>query len=83
MINARIHDGDFVFIKMQSIVRNGEIAAVAIDDEATLKRFYYYPERRMIILKPENSKYEDMIFVGDELKRIRVLGKAVCFQGNL
>ena len=40
MINARIHDGDIVFIHRQDVVENGEIAAVAIDDEATLKRFY-------------------------------------------
>ena len=39
MINARIMDGDVVFIRRQPVVENGEIAAVAIDDEATLKRF--------------------------------------------
>lgn len=44
MINARIHDGDIVFIHRQDVVENGEIAAVVInhDSEATLKRFYYY-----------------------------------------
>ena len=47
MINARIHDGDIVFIHRQDVVENGEIAAVVInhDSEATLKRFYYYQER--------------------------------------
>ena len=47
MINARIMDGDIVFIKKQPMVENGEIAAVVInhDSEATLKRFYYYQER--------------------------------------
>ena len=40
MDNARIMDGDIVFIRQQPEVENGEIAAVAIDDEATLKRFY-------------------------------------------
>ena len=42
MINARIHDGDIVFIRKQDIVANGEIAAIIIEEEATLKRFYYY-----------------------------------------
>ena len=42
MIDARIHDGDVVFIKKQPEVENGEIAAVEIDGEATLKRFYAY-----------------------------------------
>lgn len=41
MIGARIYDGDIVFIKKQPIVENGEIAAVLIGDEATLKRVYY------------------------------------------
>ena len=38
MIGARIYDGDIVFIRKQEMVNNGEIAAVMIDDEATLKR---------------------------------------------
>ena len=41
MINARIMDGDIVFIRKQPTVNNGQIAAVIIDDEATLKRVYY------------------------------------------
>ena len=40
MINARINDGDIVFVRKQDIVNNGEIAVVIIDDSATLKRFY-------------------------------------------
>ena len=40
MINARIFDGDIVFIREQPEVENGEIAAVLIDDEATLKHVY-------------------------------------------
>ena len=54
MINARILDGDIAFIREQPEVENGEIAAVMIDNEATLKRVYYYPEKSMLILKPEN-----------------------------
>lgn len=45
MIGARIYDGDIVFIQQQDMVDDGEIAAVIIDDEATLKRVNYYPER--------------------------------------
>lgn len=83
MINARIYDGDIVFIRKQDIVNNGEIAVVLIDDEATLKRFFYYKEKNMVILKPENSKYDDIILVGEELNRVRVLGKAVAFQSDV
>lgn len=83
MIGARIHDGDLVFVKKQEEVENGEIAVVAINDEATLKRVFYYRERELMILKAENSAYEDMIYQGTELADVHVLGKAVAFQGKL
>lgn len=51
MIRARIYDGDIVFIRKQSMVDNGEIAAVVIDDEATLKRVNYYPEKKLTNLE--------------------------------
>ena len=82
MIGARIMDGDIVFIRNQPSVENGEIAAVIIDDEATLKRVFYYPEKNTLILKPENSKYRDFVYVGEELDSIRILGKAVAFQSD-
>lgn len=79
MINARILDGDIAFIREQPEVENGEIAAVLIDNEATLKRVYYYPEKSMLILKPENNKYQDFIYINEELNDIRIIGKAVAF----
>lgn len=85
MINARICDGDIVFIRQQDIVENGEIAAVVInnDNEATLKRFFFYAEKNMVILKAENPAFEDMIFLNDELNNFHVLGKAVAFQSDV
>lgn len=85
MINARIHDGDIVFIQKQDIVENGEIAAVVVNgiNEATLKRFYYYHEKAMLILKPENPAYEDQIYMGNELEQVHVLGKAIAFQSDV
>lgn len=85
MINARILDGDIVFIQKQDIVENGDIAAVVVnnDSEATLKRFFYYAEKSMVILKAENPAYEDMIFTHDELDNFHVLGKAVAFQSDV
>ena len=83
MINARINDGDVVFVKNQSTVENGEIAVVLIDDEATLKRFYLYRDKEMVILRAENPKYEDMIYIGEELNDIRIIGKAVFFQSDV
>ena len=85
MINARIHDGDIVFIQKQDIVENGDIAAVVVNgnNEATLKRFYYYREKAMLILKPENPIYEDQIYIGEELEQVYVLGKAIAFQSDV
>ena len=77
MIGARIHDGDIVYIKQQQTIENGEIAAVLIDGEATLKRVYRKPDS--LILQPENPAYEPLIFVREEINEIRILGKAVCF----
>lgn len=83
MVNARIYDNDIVFIRKQDIVSNGEIAAVIIDDEVTLKRFYYYRDQNLVILKPENSKYEDIVLSGEKLDKVKVLGKAVAFQSDV
>lgn len=83
MINARIRDGDIVFVKKTDIVENGEIAVVIIDDEATLKRFFYYREQNLVILKPENPKYQDIILTGEQLNQVRVIGRAVAFQSDV
>lgn len=83
MINARIHNGDIVFIRKQEMVDNGEIAAVLIDNEVTLKRFYYYPESNKLVLQAENPQFEPLVYVGEELDHVTVLGKAVAFQSDI
>lgn len=81
MVDARIHDGDLVFVRKQSIVDNGEIAVVLIDGEATLKRFYRNGEG--VILKPENARYQPQYYTSKDFRDIRILGKAVLFQSKL
>ncbi len=83
MKDARINNGDTVFIKKTDSVNNGEIAAIIIDDEATLKRVYYYPESAKLMLISENSNYEPMVFSGTELEKIRIIGKAVAFKSEI
>ena len=80
MINARIFDGDTLFIRRQEIVDNGEIAVVLIEDEATVKRVYYDRENNMLTLVPENPMYRPMRYMGDQLDRIRILGKVIAVQ---
>lgn len=77
MIEARIMDGDIVYIKEQPTVENGEIAAVLIGDEATLKRVYLHGNS--LTLLPCNSKYPPLVYNGSELENIRIIGKAVGF----
>ena len=75
MMNARILDGDLVFIRKQQEVENGEIAAVLIDQDATLKRFYNI--NGMVILRSENPNYPEMIYTKKDMKEVSILGKAV------
>lgn len=83
MKDARICNGDTVFIKKSDTVNNGEIAAVIINDEATLKRVYYYPESEKLMLIPENSSYEPLVFTGRDLEKIHIIGRAVAFKSDI
>ena len=79
MINARIYDGDIVYIRQQEKVEHGEIAAVLIGEEATLKRVYLYGDH--VSLEAENPQYRPMVYWGEDMNNIRILGKAVAFTG--
>ena len=77
MINARIFDGDIVYIRQQETVDDGEIAAVLINDEATLKRVHLYEDH--VVLEPENPQYRPLVYWGIDMNAVRILGKAVAF----
>ena len=78
MINAGIRDGDVVYIRKQEAVENGQIAAVLVgDDEATLKRFYLMDGK--ITLNAENPAYPPMVYVGEEIRAVHVIGLAIAF----
>jgi len=71
MIEAGIHDGDYVIVRQQSTAQNGDIVvAMTEDDEATVKRFY--KEKNFIRLQPENSTMEPII-----LDNVSILGKVI------
>ena len=79
MINARINDGDIVCIRKQETVENGQIAAVLLDNEATLKRIHYLPGG-LVQLLPENPKYQPIyIDSKDETCNITIIGLATHF----
>ena len=81
MIDARILDGDIVYIRQQPTVNNGDIAAVLIGDEATLKRVYISGDT--VTLVACNSKYQPFVYSGEQLNDVRILGKAVYFTSKV
>nr|WLJ26188.1 MAG: repressor protein CI [Firmicutes phage HS17] len=74
MINANIFDGDIVFIRKQPDLENGEIGAILLDNEATLKRFS--KTDNSVVLQAENPSMTDWPRVYTD-GNIRVLGKLV------
>lgn len=79
MIGADIHDGDLVFFIQQPTVENGQIAAVFIDDEVTLKRVYYQQGERLV-LQAENSSVPPIIIEGPDLNQVHIIGRAIAKQ---
>jgi repressor LexA len=77
MIGARIHDGDIVCIKQCEVVEDGQIAAILIDDEATLKRVYTYSDH--IVLQPENPNYKPLSYWEEDMNRVHIMGLATHF----
>lgn len=79
MIDAGIHDGDIVYIHIQPEVENGQIAAVRIDGEATLKRVFWDKDSQVLQLVPANSAYMPKVYSGQALDGVHIEGRAVGF----
>ena len=79
MIGADIHDGDLVFFVQQPSVENGQIAAVFIVDEVTLKRVYYQQGERLV-LQAENSSVDPIVVEGPDLNTVHIIGRAIAKQ---
>ena len=73
----KICDGDIVCIRKQEEVENGEIAAIRIGEEATLKRFYLHGDT--VLLQAENPAFDPMIYTKQQINEIEIEGKAVGF----
>jgi repressor LexA len=73
MVDAAILEDDLVLVRPQPFVEQGEIAVVMIDDEATVKRFFKYPDR--IELRPENEQFRPIVCSPDD--DVRIVGKVV------
>ena len=73
MTGAGIRNGDIAVIQRQDSVENGEIAAVLIEQEATLKRVYM--SANSLVLKADNPAFEDLKYVKGKSHLIRILGR--------
>jgi len=74
-MEPKIKDGDVVAIHSQPMVENGEVAAVLIDGEATLKRVFLFTDH--IELRAENPAFPTIIRIGEDMNTITIEGKAV------
>lgn len=74
-MEPKIKNGDIVAIRKQETVENGEIAAVRIDTEATLKRVFLFPDH--LELRAENPAFASILLIGDQMNDAHIEGKAV------
>jgi repressor LexA len=75
MIEAGILNGDYVFVRKQSVAQRGEIVVALIGDEATVKR--YYPEKDYIRFQPENRAMAPILVRASDFKPTMLLGVVV------
>lgn len=74
-MSPKFLDGDIVLIRQQPMVENGQIAAVIIENEATLKRVYVDQDK--IVLNPENLSFAPLVYQGEQMNTVRIIGLAV------
>ncbi|MFO0596943.1 MAG: transcriptional repressor LexA [Myxococcaceae bacterium] len=75
MVEAGIHDGDFIFVKKAPSATPGEIVVALIEDEATVKS--YHPEGDRIRFQPHNATMEPIYVSKADFKQTMILGKVV------
>jgi repressor LexA len=72
MIEVGILNGDYVVVRPQKTIENGEIGVVLIEDEATIKRVFR--EKKKIVLKPENKDMKPTTYNPNE---VTIIGKVI------
>lgn len=75
MIEDGIFDGDFIFVRKQRDVRDGDIVAAMIDGEATVKRLFR--EGDFVRLQPANAAMEPIYISAQAARETCVLGSVV------
>jgi len=78
MINAGIDDGDAVLVQSKKEFVSGEIVYAQIEDGGTIKRFISEDKPPYVYLKPENPKYQNILFTDE----VRLKGKVISVLKN-
>ncbi|MDD3275452.1 MAG: transcriptional repressor LexA [Kiritimatiellales bacterium] len=73
MVQAGILNGDVAIIRKQSHVENGEIGAVLLGQDATLKRVFL--TSGSLRLKAENPTCDDLVYNESSIESPRVIGR--------
>lgn len=83
MSNARILEGDLVFVLQQSYGNNGDIVVVMIEGESYIRRFNKV--NNIIMFQAENAEFDSFAYLNSEFKNsnIKVLGKIAHIKSNL
>lgn len=76
-MNNVVNDGMYAIIQKQSIVKNGEIAVVLIDNEVGMLKRFFQLDESTVVLKPDSTNFEhkSIIFEGNEINRLKILGR--------
>jgi repressor LexA len=75
MIEAGIHDGDYVFVRQQAEAKRGEVVVALVGEEATCK--YYFPENDYVRLQPANGRMAPILIHKSDWRSAQVLGVVV------
>ena len=81
MINARIFDGDIVFIRQQNTAESGDIIVFLYQEETRIGVFSSGPN--YIAFTPANPQYPSLIFFDEEKGEVEIVGKAVAFLASI
>ncbi len=83
LIDARIRDGDKVFVRLQDSVENDDIAAIILDGELALCRLYINREAGQLVVMPEEAGAQPIVLDMQTQERVRIIGRAVGFESVL
>lgn len=80
MSNSHIYIGSIVFVQKTDCIQNKDITVVSINGKLIIRKIYYYPQSKKLILNPDNIDFEPIIFIGDEINNVKIIGKVTgCF----